>query len=467
MREAQSEGTTWNSVLIGIGQTAKTVIGTLVGLVGTVSALGKMVTGLGQILNQPVSAEGMKKAGEIWRDAMQGAQDTMKQTQDRMTAIIHVQTDQEKRIAGESAAWQKLAKSQTEATKAELDFQPNAEKIKKVKKEVDEYANMLDKLSEQLRTLQAEGDPMKELQTDPKFLTFTKQQQQALTDLMTAYLNVKAAQDQAKQAQADLDKQYQQGAEDQANYNKALENFASANLDTLDPMRQNSREMAMLGDALERNIINQDEYTKLVEQSGERMHEAFTSMAKDANKVSPEIKALTQAIEGFGKQSSDAFVDFIFSTKDASVSFSQMVTSILKDLAKMLVYENIMKPLFGMVSTGVTGGGFDFASFLSGKRQSGGPVSAGGVYEINEIPGRREYFIPNVPGRVTTDAGGGGPGGTPGVVVNVHMAKDDSATQDTTANQKQAAELGNRIASVVRQVLVTEKRSGGLLAPAR
>jgi phenylpyruvate tautomerase PptA (4-oxalocrotonate tautomerase family) len=51
-----------------------------------------------------------------------------------------------------------------------------------------------------------------------------------------------------------------------------------------------------------------------------------------------QLKQIQQAIKGFGKKSSDAFVDFIFAAKDVSVSFGEMVASILKDLALMPLY---------------------------------------------------------------------------------------------------------------------------------
>ena len=51
---------------------------------------------------------------------------------------------------------------------------------------------------------------------------------------------------------------------------------------------------------------------------------------------------LQSAIEGWGQASADAFVEFAFTGK---ASFSDMATSILKDLAKMAIYQNVTKPL--------------------------------------------------------------------------------------------------------------------------
>jgi hypothetical protein len=50
-----------------------------------------------------------------------------------------------------------------------------------------------------------------------------------------------------------------------------------------------------------------------------------------------------------------------------------------------------------------------------------------------------------VTGRIVTDAGAANGGGS-SVVVNVHLAKDNRATQDTTASDRQIAELGGLLA---------------------
>ncbi|MDR5790277.1 phage tail tape measure C-terminal domain-containing protein [Caballeronia sp. LP003] len=469
MKDAQKDGTIWNDVLQGVAITAKAVIGTLVGLAGTVVALGKVVHGFGEALNQPFSVEGFKKSGEIMSNAFKSAQDTIKSTEDSMTKIIHVQTQAEKVQNASAAALGRLAGATDQANKADLKYSDTKDALSKKQakqnKELDEYTRMLEDLQTKIATLQANGNPLAELQFDPKFLKLSKDHQQSIEDLTRKYLNLKEAQDLAKQEQADIDKSQIDAANNLAAYNKQLETFTQSNLDTLDPLRVEAREMAMLNDALDRMIITQDQYNKLVAQSEKKTADAFASMSKEAQKLPPDIKVLKDAIEGFGKQSSDAFVNFIFNTKDASTSFSEMVSSILKDLAKMIIYQNIMQPLFSTVSTGVTGGGWDWSKLLQGGRMGGGPVSAGRMYEINEIPGRREYFIPNVPGKVVTDAGAAN-GGT-NVTVNVHMMRDDRATQDTTASDRQTAELGNRIATVVRTVISQEKRTGGLLASTR
>ncbi|WP_250532438.1 hypothetical protein [Caballeronia sp. ATUFL_F1_KS39] len=467
MKQAQAEGTTWNSVLNGIAITAKAVIGTLVGLAGTVTALGKLIHGFAQILNQPINAEGMAKAGEIWRDSMSSAQKTMKDTEASMTKIIHVQTAAEKEAAGLSAAWGIVGKRAEASGKETLKYSDqldkNAASHKKAKQAVDEYARMLESLQQTYRQIVAQGDPMKTLTLDPKYQAMTEQQQANLRKQVEANEEAQRAIDavtSAKDAQQAADDfAYEQGAKDlqqQLDQADAMWDLVDATKAAVDPTIAYAQAVEQLNSIQDK--LSPEEYAKRMKQLGD-------DLAKAQNKMDPlaeSLKSLQQAVEGFGKKASDAFVNFIFATDDVSESFAEMTASILRDLAKMLVYQNVMSPIFSKISSGVSG--FDWASLFGGGRMGGGPVSAGRMYRVNEIPGRTEYFLPNVPGRIVTDANAGAGGGGTSVTVNVHMSKDDRATQETTANERETAELGNRIATVVRSVIAQEKRSGGLLA---
>ena len=342
----------------------------------------------------------------------------------------------------------------------------NAAAAKKAKKEIDDFSQMLASLQDQYRKLAAEGDPMKELLSDPKYLKMSQDQQKVLQDQVQAIKDKTLALDMEKQARDNLqsadDTAYKSAATNlKAEYDRidALFAFGDAQARAVDPMMAYTDTVKQLNDALAAGGIDAAHYALAMKKAGDDLKDA---QAKTAPWIK-QLQAIKDAINAFGKQSSDAFVDFIFSTKDASVSFSQMVTSILKDMAKMLMYQNVFQPLMKVVGAGVTGGGWDWSSFLNAKgMMAGGPVSAGSLYQVNEIPGRKEFFIPNVSGRITTDAG---VPNAPNVQVNVHMHgdRDDRTTTDTKADERNAAELGKRIATVVRQVISTEKRTGGLL----
>ncbi|MBP8215604.1 MAG: hypothetical protein KAX66_09050, partial [Propionivibrio sp.] len=68
------------------------------------------------------------------------------------------------------------------------------------------------------------------------------------------------------------------------------------------------------------------------------------------------FRSLQESIDGWGKASADAFVEFAFTGK---TSFGDMTTSILKDIAKMMVYQSVTKPAaswLGSIMGGMFGG---------------------------------------------------------------------------------------------------------------
>jgi hypothetical protein len=418
-----------------------------------------------------LSAEGgWEKMKQTWAEGNQEVAAINSKYEESVQRIMHTQTQAEKVQNASAAALGRLANQTNESSKADLKFTDTKDRIatslKRTKQAVDEYTRMLENLQEQNRKLAAQGDPMIELLTDPKYQAMTQKQQENLRAQMQANIDLQRSIDataSAKDAELSADEfAYQQGAaslKQQLDEADAMWDLVDATKAAVDPTIAYTKAVAALNSI--QSQLTPEKYAK-------RMKQLSDDLAKAQNKLDPmeaSLNSLQQTIEGFGKQSSDALVDFVFATKDASVSFSEMVSSILKDLAKMLVYQNVFKPLFGMVSAGVTGGGWTWGGGVSAAaiaRMSGGPVSPGQLYEVNELPGRREYFVPNVPGKIVTDAGAGVGSN---VTVNVHMNRDDSATQDTQASTKQAADLGNKIAAVVRKVLVEEKRSGGILAP--
>jgi len=450
LKEAATEGTVWNGVLEGIVGTAKVAMQVIVGLTGTLSAFAKLASAVGTALNQPASLEGMKSAAKIVSDAWNTARDDLTKVHDAQVRIGKSASESEKAAKAEGDAYRSIDSRPVVQFTANLD--KNAKAAKSAKKEVDEYANMLRSLQDQYRAAQANGDEMLMLLTDPKFATFTTEQQRKLTDLKQATLDLTAANEAAKKAEEDLQKVRDDADKAEIARVEGLRALADSTLDALDPTREYVRTMTDLVAAQQAGFLSTGQLAAAQELQAKKMQDALdkTDPMKD------QIKSLQQAIEGFGKKSSDALVDFMFSTKDASVSFSEMVTAMLKDIAKLLVYKNIFEPLVGSInSSGWTG---VLAGLFSGNRMAGGPVQAGSMYRVNETPLRGEYFVPNAPGRVVTGTGSDSP---TSIVINVNA---DTGATTTDGDGAKAVELAKRIAMIVRQVIATEKRTGGLLA---
>lgn len=160
---------------------------------------------------------------------------------------------------------------------------------------------------------------------------------------------------------------------------------------------------------------------------------------------------LKSAIDGWGKQSAKAIADFAISGKG---SFSDLTKSILSDIGQMMIYSSI-KPFFDNISSKNTGVGSLLSGLFGGGRATGGPVNPGEFYVVGEkgpeilVPGTSGTVIPN--------------GATGGGSTNVSISIDASGTR-SEGDAGSAKELARRLDAAVRNVLMSEKRPGGLLA---
>lgn len=224
--------------------------------------------------------------------------------------------------------------------------------------------------------------------------------------------------------------------------------------ETRTPAEKLNIEMARLNDLLNKGAIDWDTYSRAVFKAQDDF-DGLKDKGKDA------MAELTQAIEGWGKQATDAFVEFVFTGK---ASFKDLVNSILKDIARMLIQQNITKPLFAAIS-----GAFAFAG--GGVMTDQGPLplktyAKGGIADRPQLAmfgeGRMpEAYVPLPDGRTIPVTMQGGAGGETNVVVNVNMETGQTQAQ---SDEKKGTDLGMVIASVVKQELINQRRPGGLLA---
>ena len=164
---------------------------------------------------------------------------------------------------------------------------------------------------------------------------------------------------------------------------------------------------------------------------------------------------LERAIDGYAKNASAAMTDFIFGSKS---SFSDMVNSMLKDLARLALQKSIFDPLVegisgSLESSGGIGGWFkNILGFANGGRPPTNQVS---------MVGERgpELFVPDSAGTIIPNnkLGGGG-----NVSVNVTVNSDGSSSVQSDASF--GKQLGNAIKATVQAELLKQKRQGGLLA---
>lgn len=136
-----------------------------------------------------------------------------------------------------------------------------------------------------------------------------------------------------------------------------------------------------------------------------RKADAIRKAAKenvDAQKASDREIAMMDALR-------QGFEDIGVAALDGSKSFKQAVGQMLKDIAILILRLYVLKPLIEAVFGPQGGGGGGILGSIlgpifGGGKASGGPVSAGRVYRINE--NGQEFFAPSVNGTIIPNSAG-------------------------------------------------------------
>jgi len=213
--------------------------------------------------------------------------------------------------------------------------------------------------------------------------------------------------------------------------------------------------MARLNELLAQGAIDWETYTRAQKKSKDE----FDAVGEKGKITMEDLK---DAVDGWSKQASQAFVDFAFSGK---TSFSDMTASILKDIAGMVMQAMVMGPLMqafkGMLPTFFADGGImTSGGSVPLKKYASGGIATGpqlAMFGEGRMP---EAYVPLPDGRSIPVTMKGGDGGSTSVVVNVNV---ESGGEQVSSNQGASA-LGKLIAGSVRAELINQKRPGGLLA---
>ncbi|MGF6607050.1 hypothetical protein OKW45_001950 [Paraburkholderia sp. WSM4175] len=464
---AAQEGGALQTVLQGIAYAANVAAKAFVGFTGL--AVGASNTW--NNFKDTLSKVGKSKEEMAVIDARMAAR--AEDTRRAMDQAADAQTKIQKAYEEGTRGLQQHGTTTAATTKKTLDFKAAQDKAAKstktAKAAVDEYAKAMQSLQEELRRVQAAGDSTLLLLSDPKFLQFSTQQQQALLavreqiDALTRAQQAESEEhERAKRAWADLQSMIDSNAQQ-------VDGWVQTQLDAIDPTREFHRELDLLNAAFDEGAIVGDEYHAILGNIIARFDESVNRL----DPLKQQTEDLTRAIEQFGRNSADMFVDWISGADNSSKSFGEMTASILRDMAKMLMYKQVMEPLFdwfGKLSGGGSSGGlFGLIGGLfgrsaaaeplpyAGQRMAGGPVLPGHLYRVNESPFAREFFSPGVPGRVDSIRNDNGVN----VSITVNAQTGATEVQGATAD---AIELGKRMATVARQVIADERRAGGLLA---
>ena len=233
-----------------------------------------------------------------------------------------------------------------------------------------------------------------------------------------------------------------------------MESVKKINEELLSPQEKYNARVKELKEYLDSFAITWDQYRLGME----RAKDELDSAAKDQK---DKLTDLQRAIEGWGKESADAIVEFALKGKG---SFSDMAESILADMMKMLIYQQMLKPLFDSISSSM--GGTWFSGLFGGGKASGGFVSPGKMYEVNErgIPellsvGNRHFLMMagesgKIAAATAANAGGGSLAG--GVDINVNVTNNNGSQITTNTRQtNQGMEIDVMIDNAVASKLST------------
>jgi lambda family phage tail tape measure protein len=198
------------------------------------------------------------------------------------------------------------------------------------------------------------------------------------------------------------------------------------------------------------------EQSRTFESGAKRAFNTYIDQIQDVARSTEA--AFSNAFRGM----EDALVNFVMTGK---LNFKDLASSILQDMARMLIQQQIMAPLMAAAKAG-----FGFAD--GGVMTSGGPLplktySNGGVATSPQLAlfgeGRmNEAYVPLPDGRSipVTMKGAGGASSVNNVTVNVSV---ENGGEQVKGDQG-ADNLGRVIANVVKTELINQKRPGGLLA---
>lgn len=208
-----------------------------------------------------------------------------------------------------------------------------------------------------------------------------------------------------------------------------------------DAQAQYEQQLQIIADFQQRSLASFDTYyDALLEKQADYsngINESFSNYIAAARDVAGQTeKAFDRALGGV----EDAFVTLATTGK---LSFKGLADSIIADIVRIMVRAQIAQLITTLVGGG---GGYSFnggvgttnAAGISGGRATGGPVSRGRLYEINEKKGPgeilnaggRQYLMPTANGSVAP-AGGGMAGG---VKIDVHNMPPEVAVDSAHQN---------------------------------
>lgn len=207
----------------------------------------------------------------------------------------------------------------------------------------------------------------------------------------------------------------------------------------IEPTRAYRLELELMAEAYVSGALSADELAL-----------ATKGLAEQQSKANDESKELINAIEGFGQDSAQAFADWCMGNE---VSFTDMINSFINDLIRMIAYQNIFKPMFGYFGSAF---GLNMLSTPASASVDSRAASTASAYSTPTLTGSSSAMPP--PSSRSDEQ-------AINITTVVNVEKGTSETKGDTSNQDAVA-LSKKLEAAVKDVIIKEKRAGGLLSNA-
>ena len=193
----------------------------------------------------------------------------------------------------------------------------------------------------------------------------------------------------------------------------------------------------------------------------EKAAEGFEAQMAYQDELSQAIAEQKSQYEELNTTFRNGIVDSILDAVEGTKSLSESLAGVLKQMARMILQQQLMNALGGFNLFGGGGGGGTYSISPAAVPKTSGIkfFANGGRPPVGRpsVVGERgpELFVPDRAGTIIPNGAMGGAN----VTVNV-----DASGSSVEGDAEQASQLGKAIGIAVQQELVKQKRPGGLLA---
>ncbi len=405
MIEAAKNTSLWEGVAWGLVTTMRVL-----------ASAGSIVYGIFDVLTDGIAsflkaaiavADGRIK--DAWMELSKGGTDMVQSVRDTVDRTM--------------ALWQDgTAKAEKAANRSGGGLAaPIVKAAKNAKEADDELAKLIDKQQKYWEKLRGEGENVRQsVRTPAEVFAEDVKRLQELRDADVI--------DQETYFRASLEAQERFNAEGEA-----------VRKSVMTPKETLQDRLQYLQSLRDEGRITEETYGRAGVQAINQYEDAVKSLQNTQKQNIPLLEEIRDLTLGYSKSAADAFVQFAITGKN---SFSDMVSSILQDIAKLLVYKTITKPLFDVIGSGID-------SYISGTRANGGPVLGGRSYLVGERG--PELFMPNTSGAIVPNGAMGGSGAQ--VIVNNYSGAQATATEsiDSRGNRRIEVTVGELVAGELRR----------------